>query len=150
MRPAAEYPEIDGKGGGLPLHLPAGLPAFEHETSFLLLAPPEIAPLILLQSAHTPGLCFLTIPVGRIMPEYEPAVSAEDASIAQYPSGAIPNDAVLLAILTVSNQNITANLSAPLLINPVERLGVQTVRSDKRYSARHPVSVPGSEVSACS
>src|SRR5579884_3957086 len=88
-------------GEGLSIRFPAGLPAFEHETAFVLLAPAETAPIVLLQSATNPGLCFLTVPVDRVAGHYDVSLSAEDlenlgCSAERVPA---PEDILVLAIL---------------------------------------------------
>ena len=42
---------------------PEGLPGFERERRFLPLEMPDQHPLVFLQSAATPALCFVTLPV---------------------------------------------------------------------------------------
>jgi flagellar assembly factor FliW len=44
----------------------------------------------------------------------------------------------------------TANLLAPLVVNLAARLGVQAVRSDARYSHRHPLATAAAGEGVCS
>lgn len=138
-------------GSGTPLEFPEGIPAFEHETRFVLLAPEGTAPLVFLQSASTPGLCFLAVPVQHVDPRYQLAFSAEDLetagfSVDQPPS---PCDATILGILTCAADGITANLLAPIVINKDLRRAVQAIRPDALYSAWHPVRLDEREAGAC-
>ena len=71
-------PKAAAQDTGWRLEFPAGIPAFEQETAFVLLRPPETEPLVFLQSEKTAGLCFLAVPVERVVPDYELALSAED------------------------------------------------------------------------
>ncbi len=49
-----------------------------------------------------------------------------------------------LAILTVPEQGpTTANLAAPVLINPARNIAVQAIRSDRDYSHAHPLEQVG-------
>jgi flagellar assembly factor FliW len=109
---------------------PEGIPGFETERRFARLEPEKYAPLIFLQSASTPELCFLAAPVESIDPSYElPSDSWE---------GSAPLE--VLAILTVRpDGSSTANLLAPLLIETASGTAVQAIRPDRRYSCRHPL-----------
>ncbi len=123
-------------------HFPSGLPAFEAETRFLLLERPESAPVLFLQSLHTPDLAFITIPAAHIQPGYsvEPELADLDvldaAGLAKCTLGA-------LAILTISEGSVTANLQAPVLICAETHRGVQVLRPESPYASRHPLPLPG-------
>jgi|SRR5581483_6112364 len=136
----------------LHIEFPAGLPAFERETRFLLLTPPETAPLIFLQSEQTPGLCFIAIPVDVVCADYNLALSAEDLEICGFEPGRVPetSDVSVLAILSAGGSDTTANLLAPVVIHRANRRAVQAVRTDRVYSHRHPVRLPEPEAGACS
>ena len=77
-------PEIETKYfGRMPyqseacLEFPAGLPAFEHEHSFLPIEITGAQPLVFLQSMETPTLCFVALPVLVADPNYELAVAPD-------------------------------------------------------------------------
>src|SRR5258708_38332798 len=67
-----EYGEQDA------VRFPCGLPAFEEEVGFLIIEPPERAPLVFLQSLRQPGLCFLALPILAIDPYYRLDMTVED------------------------------------------------------------------------
>jgi flagellar assembly factor FliW len=46
---------------------------------------------------------------------------------------------VWLAIVTVSDDGLFANLRAPVVVNPARMLGFQLVPSDSVYPLRHPL-----------
>jgi flagellar assembly factor FliW len=47
-----------------------------------------------------------------------------------------------LALLSIADGGrMTANLLAPIVINLADRVAVQAVRSDLKYSHQHPVSI---------
>jgi|SRR5579884_2954375 flagellar assembly factor FliW len=137
---------------GVHFEFPAGLPAFEHETRFVLLAPLETAPLVFLQSERTPGLCFIAIPVDAICSNYNLALSAEDLEKCGFEPGRVPktSEIAVLAILSVGSSETTANLLAPVVIHLASRRAVQAVRADRVYSHRHPIRLPEVEAGACS
>ena len=129
---------------------PLGLPGFEEERSFLLITPSGAKPLVFLQSLGRSELCFVTLPLEVVDPSYQLSVSVEDCEVlalaGQTPS-AVGLDSVqwderqtrCLAIISLTESRPTANLLAPLVINLVDRRGVQAIRLDSRYSHQHPV-----------
>jgi flagellar assembly factor FliW len=124
-----------------PIRFPFGLPGFEEERRFQLVEHTRLAPLILLQSETTAELCFLTLPLRAIAPDYDLAISEADCEILGLEPAQGPASGVLgLAIVTVpENGPATANLMAPLIVNLAAGAGVQMVRADQRYSHQHPL-----------
>ena len=138
------------------MEFPRGLPAFEDQTRFLLIEKPGFSPIVFLQSVLRGDLCFLTIPVSSIEPDYRLSVALEDLETVRTDLAAFPNGRLLwLAILSVTEVGpATANLLAPVLVNLDSRHGVQAVRLDAAYSHQHQVALPGGRASreetACS
>jgi len=128
------------------IEFPVGLPAFEQETSFLLITPLKTKPLVFLQSLGRSELCFVTLPLEVVDPNYQLSVSAEDSKILS-PAGQTLTavgqaDGVqveCLAIISLTGSRPTANLLAPLVINRATRRAVQAIRLDNTYSHQHPV-----------
>ncbi len=119
------------------IEFPAGLPGFEARRQFVLIERASIAPILFLQSLDSPDLCFPAAPVRAIDPQYELALTADDLRLLG--SGAA-EDLIALAILSAPNDGpLTANLLAPVVIDPRSRRAVQAVRMDRRYSHRHPI-----------
>ncbi len=130
-------------------HFPFGLPAFENETSFVLIDLPGKQPLVFLQSTETPHLCFLALPVLVVDPHYELAVSFEDLEILELEPTRQPrigSEVLVLSLLSMAeSQPATANLLAPIVINLAHRRAVQAVRWDLAYSHRQSIhSLAGS------
>ncbi len=119
------------------LEFPAGLPGFEDHTRFVLVERPDLAPILFLQSVDSPELCFITAPVTSIDPAYDLEMTPEDErQLGTDEAG----EFLCLAILSAEeNGLLTANLLAPVVINPGTCRGVQAVRSDSRYSHQHPL-----------
>src|SRR5216683_306619 len=67
-----EYREADV------VQFPSGLPAFEDETQLLLIAPPNSTPIVFLQSLRRSSLCFLTLPLPVVDPQYQLSLNGED------------------------------------------------------------------------
>ena len=58
---------------------------------------------------------------------------------ADYPN-LMSNDLIVLAVVTAPEQGAaTANLLAPIVIDPRKRIGIQAVRLDSRYSHQQPL-----------
>jgi flagellar assembly factor FliW len=128
------------------IEFPLGLPAFEQETSFLLITPSKTKPLVFLQSLGRSELCFVTLPLEVVDPNYQLSVSIEDWKILS-PTGQIlmavgqadSAQVQCLAIISLTDSRPTANLLAPLVINRVSKRAVQAIRLDSVYSHQHPV-----------
>src|SRR5579871_4791688 len=116
------------------LEFPHGLPGFETERRFVLIERGPLAPAVFLQSLETPEVCFLTIPVSIVDPDYQIGITAEDVDVLgiELASGIEWEREILsLAILAGSAEGVTANLLAPIFVNPKTRVGVQAVRADQ-------------------
>jgi len=120
------------------LHFPEGLPGFEGERRFLALEHPEQKPLVFLQSLTTPSLCFLALPASAIDPAYELEMDEADLELLGIESAA-GKDLLTLALVTIAETGITANLLAPVVIDTKKLLGVQAVSPAQRYSHLHPL-----------
>jgi flagellar assembly factor FliW len=119
---------------------PAGVPGFDDQRRFILMAPEAVAPLVVLQSKDNPALAFLAIPVSTVDPEYQSGIGPEDLRLLGFEGQPKPDDALFLAILSPGEGgSLTANLLAPIVINKQTRTAVQAVRSDRRYSHQSPV-----------
>jgi flagellar assembly factor FliW len=122
------------------LHFAAGLPAFEDQRRFLAVERPETAPVIYLHSLDRADLVFLTLPVGSVIRDYELNIDEADRAVLELAPGA--DDVVALAILTVREGNVTANLLAPVVVNRKTRRGAQVIQVESAYSHRHPLELP--------
>lgn len=119
------------------LEFSEGLPGFESERSFLLVERPDHHPLVFLQSVQTAALCFPALPVLVVESEYQPLLSDSDLELlgfTQQPR--IGDDAVVLVLIAMHEQDPTANLLAPIVINLRTRAAAQCIDPDMRYSHR--------------
>jgi len=128
------------------IHLPCGIPGFDRNRRFVLVEQPALAPLVFLQSLESPDLSLAAVPVALVDSEYQMGVTPEDLSLLGLDLSRQPipgREVLVLAILTAPKDGQpTANLLAPVVINLANRVGVQAVRTDSRYSHRHPVGEP--------
>jgi len=133
---------------------PAGLPGFEDEREFVALEQPHTHPIVFLQSLKRTELCFITLPVQTIQPDYRLSISAEDLRLLDLPEDRQPEigkQVLCLAIVAVAEgQPPTANLLAPVVINLQNRRAVQAILSDSGYSHRHPLLAGREEENVCS
>ena len=112
------------------IRLPRGLPGFESIRE-LRITPHGVLPLF-----HLEGLAsFWAVPVERLDQAYEAEISDDDAAVL----GPDRSCWRWLAILSLQDGELTANLLAPLVIDVAWGTAVQAVRSDQRYSHAHVV-----------
>lgn len=121
---------------------PAGIPAFERETRFLLLETPRYAPLMFLHSLNTGGPRFICAPALALDPAYEYSIGEEESDLLGAEAGA--PGLFCLAILTFPEEGEpTANLMAPIILNRARHVGVQSVQPSGRCSHLQPLPQTG-------
>ncbi len=91
-----------------------------------------------LQSVDDPTLGFVTLDPKAVFPGYDPEFCITDLSGLGDSS---PGDLVMLSIITIPQEveQMTANLQAPLVINPAKRLGKQVIVQSSQYTTKHTV-----------
>ena len=116
------------------VHFAHGLPGFEACRQFVLISAPELLPFTCLHGIDAPGPSFLTLDPRQIVAAYaSPLGTAERSRL-----GAGPDDPLLwLAIVHVDDLAITANLRAPIVINPRRMLGLQVMGADTVWATDH-------------
>ena len=121
---------------------PAGMPGFEHEKDFILIEQPPTKPLVFVQSLAGANLCFVTLPMLVVAPDYRLNMIPEDLQILGLPTDRQPGigtDVLCLAILSFEEGGPpTVNLLAPVVVNLSTRVAVQAVQPDSDYLLRHP------------
>ena len=105
------------------------MPGFGDLRRFALVRLDEAGDLCRLTSVEEPDLSFLVVPPGRFFPDYAPAVSDDVLDELEIRSA---EDVLLLVVLNAgaSLAATTANLAAPVLVNPAKRRGGQIVLDD--------------------
>jgi len=118
---------------------PAGLPGFANCRRFAVHRPPDCEWLYWLVSLDRPDLAFAAVLAETVVAPYRPKLSREDLMTLQ--AGSSQAGLMALVILTVpaGAGAVTANLRAPLIINPTTKMGRQAILASKQYSASHPV-----------
>jgi flagellar assembly factor FliW len=128
------------------VEFPRGLPGFDDRRRFVAVRFPESDPTVFLQSLEDPGLCFVTLPVRAVDPEYRLEICSEDVALVGLPAGRRPRlgeDVLCLSVISLRESGPSANLLAPLVINLRNRKAVQAIAVDSGYSHRYPL---GNEV----
>src|SRR5271165_6217224 len=91
------------------LLLPFGLPGFEDERRMVAVEIPAQRPLVFLQSAERAEICFVTLPILTVQPNYQLALSEEDRTALRIPDNTRPEigaDVLCLALLIPSNGGV--------------------------------------------
>ncbi|MBI2245734.1 MAG: flagellar assembly protein FliW [Nocardioides sp.] len=105
------------------------MPGFGDLRRFALVRLDEAGDLCRLTSVEEPELSFLVVPPGRFFPDYAPAVDDDVLDELEIRSA---EDVLLLVVLNAGTSlaSTTANLAAPVLVNPAKRRGGQIVLDD--------------------
>jgi flagellar assembly factor FliW len=139
-RPQAVTEELLPEMARDAVRFPNGLPGFEACRSFVLMQNEGLGPLQLLKAVEGPAASFLVIDPRRVLPEYRCELSQAD----RYRLGVGSNDTdtlLWLVLVTIElDGTITANLRAPVVINPERMVGHQVVPHDCVYPIRHVVA----------
>ncbi len=120
---------------GCELHFPAGLPGFERHKRIVPVEIPSQRPLVYLQSAENPEVCFLALPVLTVNPQFGLYLSDEDRQLLDFDASeslhgghpALGADVICLALLVPSGTTVKTNLDAPIVINLHNGRGVQAI-----------------------
>lgn len=124
--------------GDAVISFPDGLPGFEACRSFVLISAPEMAPLSQLRSVVGPEASFVGVDPKRLLPDYRCELSDFDRDRL----GARPGTVLLwLAIIAIDEHGTaTANLRAPIVINPDTMTGSQVLPHRCLYALQHVIT----------
>ncbi|HEY7067134.1 MAG TPA: flagellar assembly protein FliW [Chloroflexota bacterium] len=120
------------------LTFPTGLPGFEEYTAFALIEDEYYAPFCWLQALDDPHISLLLVPPQCIEPDYDLPLADEDRESLRLEARAEPR-LYCIVVVPENAAEMTANLMAPLAINPARRRGKQIIRVDERYLLRQRV-----------
>lgn len=120
------------------VEFPSGIPGFESHRRFVLIASAELSPLGCLKSVDSSDVSFLVIDPRLLSFSYDVTLSElERARL-----GAGPDEPLLwLAIVTITESDATANLRAPVVINPGKMLGCQVIRENDQYPVQFVINL---------
>ena len=126
------------------IDFPAGIPGFEQERRFILIEQQALAPMVFLQSLATPTLCFLSLHVRIVDPDYSLLLDADDLALLGFRGAEAPSIGPELACLTLvrfDEKEISANLLAPIAIHIPTRRGMQAIQAGSDYSLEHRIDL---------
>ena len=123
--------EIDGERL---IRFPKGILGFPANKEYALIQTGENSAFYWLQAVDRPELAFVVGDPRLFVPNYRIPVKAED--LAEMGLGDV-EEAQVFVIANRVDDDLTANLQGPLVINVPTRVGYQLVLSDRRYSTRH-------------
>lgn len=106
------------------IEFPEGLPGFEGCQRFVLVLADELAPLSCLQSLDAPYPSFLASDPSHARAGYRPALSEADRRSLGVGAG---EPVLWLVLLTLGLDQVTANLKAPVAVNPATMRGRQVI-----------------------
>ncbi len=126
------------------IEFPAGIPGFEQERRFVLIEQRPLDPLIFLQSLSTSDLCFVALNVRILRPDYRLRMSAADLNILGLPEtrqNAAGPDLACLSLVHLDENEVTANLLAPIVIHVPTRRGTQAIQEGSDYSHQYRIDL---------
>ncbi|WP_077369563.1 flagellar assembly protein FliW [Anaerosalibacter sp. Marseille-P3206] len=132
----SSFGEIEINEEGI-LTFPEGIPGFEDLKKYIIINnPDEENPFHWLQSVDNGDLAFVIINPFFIKPDYDiviPQSALEKLKIKD------ESDVVLYSIVVVPEkiEDMTVNLTGPIVINIKEKLAKQVILEDKRYTTKH-------------
>ncbi|MDP9459554.1 MAG: flagellar assembly protein FliW [Actinomycetota bacterium] len=121
------------------LALAEPLPGFPAHRDFVLVSAEPSGRLFWLQSVAPEGPRFLAVPAGSYFPDYAPAVPPAACAELGLEEAA---EADVYCLVTVPDGDIeaaTANLRAPVVVNPLTSRARQVVLADGRHPIRRPL-----------
>ena len=134
------------------VRLPLGLPGFESERALIAIEIPEQRPLVYLHSILNPNLCFLSMPAGSILPDFDFVLGEEERTalgFTEYEPLVLGRNLLVLALLYPVDGSLRVNLAAPLVVNIEKMIGVQCVLESAPEHPHMKLSETGQWVPAC-
>jgi flagellar assembly factor FliW len=125
--------------GVRPVTLTEPLPGFPGHRDYVLVAADATGLLRWLQAIDPQGPRFLVVPPAPFVPEYAPRLPA--VALTELGLGAAA-EAELFCLVTVPDGDVaaaTANLRAPLVVNPATGRARQIVLTEGGHPIRHPL-----------
>jgi flagellar assembly factor FliW len=107
--------------------------------------------LVFLQSLEQADLCFITMPVLAVDPQYRLQVNPEDlkdVDLSPLRQPRIGDEVLCLTVISIGENGPTANLLAPIVVNLSNLKAVQAVAPESGYSHQH--TLMEAEVPVCS
>jgi flagellar assembly factor FliW len=109
---------------------------FQDQRRFVLLPGPEGSPLKWLQSTESGELAFIVMDPRAVVPDYEVRPGPQEMAELAVSD---PGELLVFTLVVVPQDKalIRTNLKAPILINPKQRLGKQTILERSKYPIQY-------------
>jgi len=117
------------------INFPNGLMGFSEYKRYILMDYKDTS-LKWLQAIDAPHVAFIVMQPFEFFPDY--SVKIED-SIKDLLTIENEDEISILTILRVEGEKVTVNLQGPLVINSLNKRGVQIVNDDPRFSCKAPL-----------
>lgn len=115
-----------------------GLPGFEASRRFVLHASPDTEPFAIVRGLGPDAPSFLAIDPSLVAGAYRAELTDADRARLEADEHA---QLLWLAIVSATPEGVlTANLRAPLVINPANMRGIQLIPTESVYAFDHPLS----------
>ncbi len=116
------------------LNFPKGLLGFPDDREYALIQTGENSAFYWMQAIHRPELAFVVCDPRMFVTDYRVVIKSEDLAHIGLTD---THGSQVFVIVNKYEEQLTANLQGPLVLNIATRVGKQLVLSDKRYSTRH-------------
>jgi flagellar assembly factor FliW len=130
---------MTGTDGDLPvIEFVMPIPGFSSLRRFVLVSVDKSETLYSLRSVDDPAVRFMVLAPGRIFPDYVPEI--DDATL-NLLNAKEPENLIVLAIVSTGDSvaDSTANLLAPIVVDPITRRAAQVVLSGTELPIRAPL-----------
>ena len=118
------------------IDVPDGLLGFDERHRFVLIPADEIGAYSWLHALDDPELAFLVVVPNFFFPDYAPELTDDEVEVLGLSD---PDAAQVLCIVTISDDQVTANLLGPLVLNVETKVARQVVLADQDFSVRTPL-----------
>lgn len=125
------------------INFPNGLMGFADYKRYILMDYKDTS-LKWLQAVDAPHVAFIVIQPFEFFPDYSVRIEDPVRDLLEIEN---EDDISILSILRVEGEKVTVNLQGSLVINSLNKKGVQIVNDDPRFSCKTPLS-PLSAMSA--
>jgi len=114
-----------------------GLPGFEGHHQFMLLASSDMQPFTVMRGMADGGPSFVAIDPRMVDRGYQPTLDRVDLARLS----ADERDTLLWLAIVAAREDgsATANLRAPVVINPGTMRGIQVIAAESQYRTDHPL-----------
>ncbi len=115
---------------------PEGMLGFPEQTEYALVQTNDEGNFFWLQSVERADLAFVVCDPLLFVPDFRVQIKLEDMEKIALTD---MQQSQILIVVNKIDRMLTGNLQGPLVINVVNRCGLQLVLSERKYSTRHPL-----------